>query len=451
MFERILIANRGEIALRIIRACKELGIHTVAVYSKADERSMHVQLADDAICIGNSVSAESYLHVPSIIKAAEIFDVEAIHPGYGFLAEDAHFAEICESCRVRFIGPTPEVIRRMGDKAEAIRAAKSAGVPVIPGSDGVVSDKAEALKIVEQIKYPVMIKAAAGGGGRGMRVAHTDVALTSALQTAQAEAEAAFGNPSVYIEKYLENPRHVEVQVIADSKGSAVHLGERDCSVQRRHQKLIEESPSPAITPSIRRAMTKAALKLVQEVGYVNAGTIEFLLDKDGNFYFIEMNTRIQVEHPVTEMVYGIDLIKEQIRVAAGHRLSLDQRALRPHGHAIECRINAEDPTDQFKPTPGTVELCSLPGGPNVRVDSHIYSGYVIPPHYDSLLGKLLTWGEDREAAIRTMRRALDEFFVVGVPTTVPFHKHVMHHPKFVSGRFGNHFAEEVVRDQGWL
>jgi len=450
MFERILIANRGEIAVRIIRACKELGIQTVAVYSKADERSMHVQLADSAICIGNSASAESYLHVPSIIKAAEIFDVEAIHPGYGFLAEDAHFAEICESCRVVFIGPSPEVIRRMGDKAEAIRAAKSAGVPVIPGSDGIVADKTEALKVVERIKYPVIIKAAAGGGGRGMRVAHTDVALTSALQMAQAEAEAAFGNPAVYIEKYLENPRHVEIQVLADARGNAVHLGERDCSVQRRHQKLIEESPSPAITPSIRRAMTKAALKLVQEVGYVNAGTIEFLLDKDNNFCFIEMNARIQVEHTVTEMVYGVDLIKEQIRIAAGERLSLDQRTIRPNGHAIECRINAEDPANGFKPCPGTIDFCSLPGGPNVRVDSHIYSGYVVPPHYDSLLGKLIAWGRDRREAIGTMRRALDEFYVAGVATTVPFHKHVMHHPRFVSGMFGNHFVDEVVRDQGW-
>jgi len=450
MFERILIANRGEIAVRIIRACKELGIQTVAVYSKADERALHVQLADEAICIGNNTSAESYLHVPSLIKAAEIFDVEAIHPGYGFLAEDAHFAEICESCRVKFIGPQPEVIRRMGDKAEAIRAAKEAGVPVIPGSEGVVKDKTEALKVVEQIKYPVMIKAAAGGGGRGMRVAHTDVALTNALITAQTEAEAAFGSPDVYIEKYLENPRHVEVQVVADTKSNVVHLGERDCSVQRRHQKLIEEAPSPAVTPSMRRAVTKMALKLAQEVGYVNAGTIEFLLDQDGNFYFIEMNTRIQVEHTVTEMIYNVDLVKEQIRIAAGEKLSFDQRNLQPRGHAIECRINAEDPVHGFKPTPGTIEFCSLPGGPNVRVDAHIYSGYTVPPHYDSLLAKLLVWGTDRDDAIRTMRRALDEFYVTGVATTVPFHKHVMHHPKFVNGKFGNHFAEEVVRDQGW-
>lgn len=450
MFERVLIANRGEIAVRIIRACKELGVQTIAVYSKADERAMHVQLADEAICIGNSTSAESYLHVPSIIKAAEIFDVEAIHPGYGFLAEDAHFAEICESCRVKFIGPQPEVIRRMGDKAEAIRAAKSAGVPVIPGSDGIVADKAEALKVVEKIKYPVMIKAVAGGGGRGMRVAHTDVALSNALATAQAEAEAAFGNPDVYIEKYLENPRHVEIQVLADAKGNVVHLGERDCSVQRRHQKLIEEAPSPAVTSSIRRAMTKMALKLVQEVGYVNAGTVEFLLDKDGNFYFIEMNTRIQVEHTVTEMVYGVDLVKEQIRIAAGEKLSLDQRGLRARGHAIECRVNAEDPVNGFKPTPGTIEFCSLPGGPNVRVDGHIYSGYTVPPHYDSLLAKLCAWGHDRDEAIRTMRRALDEFYVEGVATTIPFHKHVMHHPKFIGATFGNHFADEVVRDQGW-
>ena len=450
MFERILIANRGEIAVRIIRACKELGIQSIAVYSKADERAMHVQLADEAICIGNNTSAESYLHVPSLIKAAEIFDVEAIHPGYGFLAEDAHFAEICESCRVKFIGPQPEVIRRMGDKAEAIRAAKSAGVPVIPGSDGVVKDKTEALKVVEQIKYPVIIKAAAGGGGRGMRVAHTDVALTSALATAQSEAEAAFGNPDVYIEKYLENPRHVEVQILADTHGTTVHLGERDCSVQRRHQKLVEEAPSPAVTSSMRRAVTKMALKLAQEVGYVNAGTIEFLLDQDGSFYFIEMNTRIQVEHTVTEMIYGVDLVKEQIRVAAGEKLSLDQRSLQPRGHAIECRINAEDPANGFKPTPGTIEFCALPGGPNVRVDAHIYSGYAIPSHYDSLLAKLLAWGHDRTDAIQTMRRALDEFYVTGVATTVPFHKHVMHHPKFIGGAFGNHFAEEVVRDQGW-
>jgi acetyl-CoA carboxylase biotin carboxylase subunit len=450
MFERILIANRGEIALRIIRACKELGIQTVAVYSKADERALHVQMATEAICIGNSSSAESYLHVPSLIKAAEIFDVEAIHPGYGFLAEDAHFAEICESCRVKFIGPTPEVIRRMGDKAEAIKAAKAAGVPVIPGSDGIIKNKAEALEVVERIKYPVIIKAAAGGGGRGMRVAHTDVALTSALATAQSEAEAAFGNPAVYIEKYLENPRHVEVQVLADTKGTVLHLGERDCSVQRRHQKLIEEAPSPAVTSSIRRAMTRAAVKLAQEVGYVNAGTIEFLLDQDGNFYFIEMNTRIQVEHTVTEMVYGVDMVKEQIRIAAGEKLSLDQRTLQPRGHAIECRINAENPVNGFKPAPGMISFCSLPGGPNVRVDSHIFSGYTVPPHYDSLLAKLLAWGEDRHAAICTMRRALDEFVVEGVPTTVPFHKHVMSHPKFVNGRVGNHFADEVVREQGW-
>ena len=450
MFERILIANRGEIAVRIIRACKELGIRTVAVHSLADADSLHVKLADSAICIGNNASIASYLHVPALIKAAEIFDVEAVHPGYGFLAEDANFAEVCESCRIKFIGPSAEAIRKMGEKSLARETAKKAGVPVVPGSDGVVRDKDEAFKVVDKIKYPVIIKASFGGGGRGMRIAHNEPTLISALATAQAEAQNAFGNPDVYIEKYLENPRHVEVQILCDSHGNRIHVGERDCSIQRRHQKLIEESPSPAVSDDLRKKMTRAALKLAEAVEYENAGTVEFLLDEDGTFYFMEMNTRIQVEHTVTEMVYDIDLIKEQIKIAFGEKLSIDQRRIIPKGHAIECRINAEDVSMNFAPSPGKINFCAFPGGPNVRVDSHIYGGYTVPPYYDSMLAKLITWGPDRKQAIRTMSRALDEFIIDGVKTTIPFHKRMINHSRFVSGKFTVSFSEEFISSQKW-
>jgi len=444
VFETVLIANRGEIAVRIIRACKELGIKTVAVYSKADRDSMHVRLADDAICIGNSPSSESYLHIPAIITAAEIANVEAIHPGYGFLAEDAHFAEICESCHIKFIGPNSESILRMGDKVQARQLAKKAGVPVVRGSEGIVKDKNEALKVVQEVGYPVIVKAVAGGGGRGMRIAHNDLAMVSAFATAQTEAEAAFGRPDVYIEKYLEHPRHVEVQILADTKGNVIHLGERDCTIQRRHQKLLEESPSPAISDDIQKKMCRMAVRLAQEAKYVNAGTIEFLVDKDNNFYFIEMNTRVQVEHTVTEMVTGVDIIKEQLRVAFGEPLSVDQKSVRPRGAAIECRINAEDPDRGFVPQGGRVSLYVPPGGPNVRVDSHLYSGYVVPSFYDSLLAKVITFGRDRMEAINTMRRALDEMIIQGVPTTIPFHRRIVDDSRFLRGDYPMNLVEEL-------
>ena len=450
MFERVLIANRGEIAIRIIRACRELGIRTVAVHSTADAESLHVKLADWAICIGNNASTASYLMIPSLIKAAEIFDVEAIHPGYGFLAEDANFAEVCESCRIKFIGPSPDSIRRMGEKSLARQTAQKAGVPVIPGSEGVVKDKEQALKVVDQIKYPVIIKASFGGGGRGMRVAHNEPTLLSALATAQAEAQNAFGSPDVYIEKYIDDPRHVEIQVLCDSHGNRIHIGERDCSIQRRHQKLIEEAPSPAVTYDLRKKMTRAALKLADAVGYENAGTIEFLVDKDGNFYFMEMNTRIQVEHTVTEQAYGIDLVKEQIRIAFGEKLSYDQKSIQQKAHSIECRVNAEDVSKGFSPSPGKVEFCAYPGGPGVRVDSHIYSGYQVPPYYDSMLAKVITWGRTRKDAITTMLRALDEFIIEGVKTTIPFHKRMISHSRFAEGKFGVGFCEEFLPGQKW-
>ncbi len=445
MFETVLIANRGEIAVRIIRACKELGIKTVAVYSKGDRDCLHVRLADDAICIGNSPSAESYLHVPAIITAAEIANVEAIHPGYGFLAEDAHFAEICESCRIRFIGPSPESITKMGNKSQARQMAKKLGVPVVPGSEGAVKDKNEALKVVEEIGYPVIVKASAGGGGRGMRIAHNDLAMVSAFATAQSEAEAAFGSPEVYIEKYIEQPRHVEVQILADSKGNTIHLGERDCTVQRRHQKLVEESPSPAISADVRKKISRMAVKIAQETSYVNAGTVEFLVDAKGNFYFIEMNTRVQVEHTVTEMVTGVDIIKEQFRIAFGEGLSIEQKAVRRRGAAIECRINAEDPDRGFMPQSGRVTLYVPPGGPNVRVDSHLYSGYTIPSFYDSLLAKIIAYGKNREEAISTMRRALDELIIEGVPTTIPFHRRIIEDSRFVRGDYRMDLVEELL------
>jgi len=412
LFKKILIANRGEIALRIIRTCKELGIKTVAVYSEADRYSLHVRFADEAVCIGPGPSKDSYLNIPRIIAAAEITNAEAIHPGYGFLAENAMFAEICESSGIKFIGPTPDAIEAMGDKALAKETMRKAGVPVIPGSDGVVETLEEAREIANEIGYPIMLKAAAGGGGKGMRILNDESELENAWQTARAEAEAAFGNPAVYIEKFIERPRHIEIQILADEYGNVIHLGERDCSIQRRHQKLVEESPSPIVTPGLREAMGQAAVKGAKSVKYRNAGTIEFLVDKNGNFYFMEMNTRIQVEHPVTEMVYGIDIVREQIRIAAGEKLNIKQRQLKPNGHAIECRINAEDSYNGFRPSPGKITGLHFPGGFGIRVDSHIYQDYVVPPYYDSLIAKLIAHGRTRDEAIARMLRALEEFVI---------------------------------------
>lgn len=444
MFSKILIANRAEVALRIIRACKEMGIRTVAVYSQPDINSLHVKYADEAICIGSAASSSSYLNIPSIISAAEITDVEAIHPGYGFLAEDAHFAEICESCKIKFIGPTPDNIRRMGDKMAAKDSARKAGVPIIPGSKAVVKTKEEALKIAKEMKYPVIVKAAAGGGGKGMRICHNDVRLISALLTAQREAEAAFGNPDVYIEKYIERPRHIEIQILGDKNGHIVHLGERDCTIQRRHQKLIEETPSPILDAKLRKKMGEAAVKCAKSIGYVNAGTIEFLLDEHNSFYFMEMNTRIQVEHPITEAVTGIDLVKEQIRIAAGEKIQYKQEDIKFIGSAIECRINAEDPDNDFMPSPGRISTLHLPGGRGVRLDTHVYSGYDIPPYYDSMVGKLIVHGKDRHDAISICKRALDEFVVEPIKTTIPFHKRVMSNPAFIRGKFSTDFVEKL-------
>ena len=444
MFSKILIANRGEVALRIIRACKELGIRTVAVYSQADINSLHVRFADEAICIGAAPSSSSYLNIPSVISAAEIADVEAIHPGYGFLAEDAHFAEICESCKIKFIGPTPENMRLMGDKMAAKDTARKAGVPIVPGSKAIIKSKEEALKIAKEIKYPVIIKAAAGGGGKGMRICHNDVRLISALLTAQREAEAAFGSSDVYIEKYVEKPRHVEIQILGDQHGHIVHLGERDCTIQRRHQKLIEESPSPILDSKLRKKISEAAIKCAKAINYVNAGTIEFLVDVSGNFYFMEMNTRIQVEHPVTEAVTGLDLVKEQIRIAAGEKLSYKQEDIKFTGCAIECRINAEDPDKDFMPSPGKIAMLDLPGGRGVRLDTHAYQGYEIPPYYDSMIAKLIVHGKDRTEAITIMRRALDEFIVEPIKTTIPFHKKVMNNPLFIRGKYSTDFIEKL-------
>jgi acetyl-CoA carboxylase, biotin carboxylase subunit len=442
MFSRILIANRGEIALRIIRACKELGVRTVAVYSQADAGSLHVRLADEAVCIGKGPSSSSYLHIPNLISVAEITDVEAIHPGYGFLAEDAHFAEICASCQIKFIGPSPENMRMMGDKMTAKDTMQKAGIPVIPGSDAILETKEDALKEAKRLGYPVIIKASAGGGGKGMRVCHNDVRLVGAFLTARSEAEASFGNPAVYMEKYIESPRHVEFQILADERGNVIHLGERDCTVQRRHQKLIEESPSPHLSDKMRKEMGEAAVKGAVSVGYRGAGTMEFLVDGD-KFYFMEMNTRIQVEHPVTEMVTGIDLIKEQIKIASGEKLAYTQEDIVFRGAAIECRINAEDPDNDFRPSPGKITSLNIPGGPGVRVDTHVYSGYDIPPFYDSMIAKLITYGKTRDDAIRTMQRALSEFYVAPVKTTVDFHKRVMADPDFHSGDITTHYVEK--------
>ena len=443
MFSKILIANRGEVAVRVIRACKELGIKTVAVFSEIDSSSLHVKLADEAVCIGKAPAVNSYLNIPSLISAAEITDVEAIHPGYGFLAEDAHFAEICESCEIKFIGPTPDNIRLMGDKMAAKQVARKAGLPTIPGSMDAVSTKEEALKIAKKIKYPVIIKAALGGGGKGMRVCHNDVRLVSAFFTAQREAEAAFGSPKVYIEKFIEEPRHIEFQLLGDSRGNVVHLGERDCTVQRRHQKLIEEAPSPVVGKKLRKKMGDLAVKCAKSIGYVNAGTIEFLLDKNENFYFMEMNTRVQVEHPVTEMVTGIDLVKEQIRIASGEKINMRQEDIEVKGSAIECRINAEDPEYGFRPCPGKITALNLPGGPNVRVDSHIYSGYEISPYYDSMIAKVIAYSDTRKKAISVMRRALEEFMIEPIKTTVKFHMDVLANQAFIKGKYSTSFVDQ--------
>jgi len=446
VFNKILIANRGEIALRVIRACKELGIKTVAVYSQADADSLHVHLADESVCIGKAFSKESYLNIPAIISAAEITDAEAIHPGYGFLAENAHFAEVCASCQIKFIGPKPEVMRLMGDKVAAIQTAKRAGAPTTPGSDGAVNDTKRALEVAKAIKYPVIIKASAGGGGKGMRVAHTDISLTQAFQTARTEAEAAFGNPEVYIEKYIEDPRHIEVQILGDEYGHVMHLGERDCTIQRSHQKLIEEAPSSVLTAKQRKKVCKFAVKLAKEVKYSSAGTIEFLMDKHGDFYFMEMNTRVQVEHPVTELTTGVDIIKEQIRIAAGEKLSVS-KDLEPRGHAIECRINAENPADGFRPSPGTITTYHVPGGPGVRVDTHLYQGYKVPPYYDSMLAKIIVHAPNRQQAIRRMVRALDELVVEGVHTTTDFLKTILESESFRRGNYSTHFVEKFMKN----
>ncbi len=447
MFRRILVANRGEIALRVVRAAHDLGVEVVVVHSEADRGATWLDAADDAICIGPAPAAQSYLDVPRIIAAAEVADAEAVHPGYGFLAENPHFAEVCESCRLTFIGPPSEVIAACGDKAQAKEVAKRAGVPVVPGSDGPIADAEEALRVAAEIGYPVILKASAGGGGRGMRVAHTELALRSAFDQARAEAQAAFKNPEVYLEKFLEDPRHVEFQVLAGNDGKVIHLGERDCSVQRRHQKLIEESPSPALDEDLRRRMGEAAVAFAREAGYRNAGTVEFLLDRDGNFYFIELNARIQVEHCVTEMVTGEDLVAWQLRIAAGEELTLSQDDVALRGHAIEFRINAEDPSRGFAPTAGRVERVVWPGGPYVRVDTHLAAGSRIPPEYDSLVAKLVVHGRDREHALDVARRALREVRVEGpgLATTAPFHLQVLDRPEFREGRFDTGFLERML------
>ena len=445
MFSKILVANRGEIALRVIRACRELAVQTAVVYSTADADAAYLKLADEAICIGNAPPKESYLKPDRIIAAAEIADVQAIHPGYGFLSENAHFAEICRTCKIGFIGPTPEAMAAVGDKVECKRLAKRAKVPIVPGSEGEVENEKQALRVAEEIGYPVIIKAAAGGGGRGMRVAHNDVSLQGGLRQAQAEAEHAFKNSAVYIEKYVELARHVEVQVLADHHGNSVHLWERDCTMQRRHQKLVEESPCPALEPETREALCAAAVRLVKAAHYTNAGTVEFLLDRDQNFYLLEVNARIQVEHPVTEAVTGTDLIKEQIRIAAGEPLSFKQQDIQQRGHAIECRINAEDPSRNFAPSPGVIEQLRLPGGAGVRIDTHVYAGYRIPPNYDSMIGKLIVHRPTRSEAVATMRRALAEFHIAPTITTVPLLQQIMDNQSFQSGEVDTGFLERVM------
>ncbi|HEY0550161.1 MAG TPA: acetyl-CoA carboxylase biotin carboxylase subunit [Verrucomicrobiae bacterium] len=448
MFEKVLVANRGEIAVRIIRACKELNIKTVAVYSEADANSMHVQLADEAICIGKSASSESYLRIDRIISAAEIADVDAIHPGYGFLSENAHFADVCENCNIRFIGPSSRAMNALEDKAVSRNLAKKAGVPTPPGSEGTVEKEQDALATAKKIGYPVMIKAVAGGGGRGMRVAHNDISLVKGYHTARTEAEKAFGNSGVYIEKFIENPHHIEFQILGDARGNLIHLNERDCSIQRRNQKVVEECPSPLLEhkfKSLRKTMGKAAIKIAETAHYTNAGTVEFIVDDHGNFYFLEVNKRIQVEHPITEEITGIDLVKQQIMIAMGEPLRITQSDVHIRGHAIECRINAEDPFDDFRPSPGRIEMYYSPGGRGVRVDSHAYAGYSIPPHYDSMIGKLITFGKDRREAMDKMSRALSEYMITGVKTTIPFEMAILQDPNFRRGVYSTNFIEQLL------
>jgi len=445
MFSKILIANRGEIALRIIRACREMGIQTAVVYSTADKDAAYLKLADQAICIGEAPPSESYLNIPRIISAAEIADVQAIHPGYGFLAENDHFAEICRSCKIEFIGPPVSAMAAVGDKVACKKLAKKAKVPTVPGSDGAVEDERQALRIADEIGYPVIIKAAAGGGGRGMRVAHNDVSLRAGIKQAQAEAENAFKNSTVYLEKYVEFGRHVEVQILGDNHGNIVHLWERDCSMQRRHQKLVEESPSPVLRQDVREKLCESAVRLAKAAGYTNAGTVEFLVDKDQSFYILEVNARIQVEHPVTEQVTGIDLIKEQIRIAAGEPLRFRQKDIQQTGHAIECRINAEDPARNFAPSPGLIQEFRMPGGPGVRLDTHAYAGYRIPPNYDSMIGKLIVHRPTRAEAIAAMKRALGEIHISPTKSTVPLHLQIMDNEFFRSGEVDTGFVERVL------
>ncbi len=446
MFKKVLIANRGEIALRVIRACHELELETVAVYSEADRDCLHVRFSDDDVCIGPPPSRLSYLRIPNIIAAAELTGADAIHPGYGFLAENPMFAETCEASNITFIGPTAEQIRLMGDKAAARQMVQELDIPVIPGSDGAIEDADAALKVAEEIGFPVIIKAAAGGGGKGMRVALDAASFAQAFQLARNEALAAFGSAEVYVEKYLERPRHIEIQVMGDRHHNVMHLCERDCSVQRRHQKLIEQAPSPVVNQELRERMGECAVRTVERTGYVGAGTVEFLLDEDGHFYFMEMNTRIQVEHPVTEMVTNFDLVKEQIRVAAGEKLSLTLKGQRLRGHSIECRVNAEDPFRNFQPSPGTITVFHPPGGPGVRVDTHIYAGYTVPPYYDSLIAKLIVHGNTREEALVRMRHALESFIIEGVTTTIPFLRRVIEHPDFAAGKVDTKFLERETQ-----
>ena len=449
MFEKILIANRGEIAVRIIRTCKEMNIRTVAVYSEADANSMYVQLADEAICIGKAPVSDSYLRIDRIISAAEITDVDAIHPGYGLLSENAHFADVCENCNIKFIGPNSDAMNALEDKAVSRRLAQKAGVPTPPGSEGTVDNREDALDIARKIGYPVLIKAVAGGGGCGMRVAHNDISLINSFHAAKTEAEKAFGNAGVYIEKFIEVSHHVEFQILADTRGNVIHLGERDCSIQRRNQKLIEETPSPLIDTrfkDLRKKMSKAAIAIAKAANYNNAGTVEFIVSEKGEFYFLEMNKRIQVEHPITEEVTGVDIVKEQISIAAGNPLSI-KGDIQPEGHAIECRINAEDPANNFRPCPGTIQMLYTPGGRNVRFDSHIYAGYTIPPYYDSMLGKLIVWGKNRSDAIERMARALSETMITNIKTTIGFQQTILNNQQFRRGNYATNFIEKLLQD----
>ncbi len=445
MFNKVLVANRGEIAVRIIRALRELNISSIAIYSEADRESLHKKLADESFCVGPANSTQSYLNIPAIMSVAEVSGADAIHPGYGFLAENAHFAEVCESSGIKFIGPSSKIISLMGDKAQARKNMIKAGVPVVPGTENSLNDLEDAVQFADEIGYPVMIKAAAGGGGKGMRIAQNPRDLKKSIQTAQNEARAAFGNSEVYLEKYVEEPRHIEFQILADEQGNIIHLGERDCSIQRRHQKIIEETPSPILSQELRDKMGKSAVKAAEAVNYANAGTVEFLLDKDNNYYFIEMNTRIQVEHPITEMVTGIDLVKEQIKVASGNKLELTQDDIKIKGAALECRINAEDPEKNFIPSPGKIEDYILPGGLGVRIDSGVYPGYFIPPYYDSLVAKIIVSGENREEVLIRMERSLKEFFISGVTTTIPFHLKILNNAFFRKGEYYTNFIQRRI------